>query len=82
MELAIGAIITLIVQVLKKAITKLGSDWTLLIVVVLTYLGAYLFNWGKGFITEEMIASWGKIAGYQFMIWGVFVKYIWPKIAK
>lgn len=79
-ELVIGALVTVIVQILKKTIKRLGADWTILLVFVLCFVGAALFNWGKSVVTQEMLKTFATILGTQYVVWGLFVKYIWPRL--
>ena len=78
-EILIGAVVTVIVQILKKISTKLGSNLTIIIVFGLTLVGAVLFNIGKTYISADFLKSWGVILSTQFTIWSLFVKFIWPK---
>lgn len=80
MELIIAAVVTAIIQALKRLQVKIGSTWTLLVVAALTYIGAIAWNWGQGFITPALLESWGRIASYQFSIWAIVVKFILPQL--
>jgi len=79
-ELIVGAGVTVLVQLIKKLTNKLGSNWTILLVALLTLIGAYGFYWGKELVTADILATWGQVVGYQYIAWGFVVKYLWPKV--
>jgi branched-subunit amino acid ABC-type transport system permease component len=79
-EIVIGALVTVIVQALRKLIGKIGSNLTILLVFALTLVGAALYNIGNEYVSVDFLSKWGTILSTQFTIWAVFVKYVWPKI--
>jgi len=77
MEIAIGALVTVIVQTLKKVIVKSAA---------ISLSCSFLFSvyWWRCYSTLKVLFSVDFLKRWyyhltQFAIWGVFVKYIWPK---
>lgn len=80
MEIVIGALVAVLVQIIKKLVKHVGSNITILIVFALTALGAIAFDFGKEFITQDFFIRAGRIFSYQATIWALFVKYLYPQI--
>ena len=79
-EIVIAALVTVVVQVVKKLIVKIGSNATFLLVFVLCFVAALLANIGKQYLSADFIKTFWVIVGSQFAIWGIFIKYMYPKL--
>jgi hypothetical protein len=81
-EIILGAVITLIVQLMKKINSKIGSNMTLVVVFVLLFVVAAIYTLLQeaGIFSVEFFKTLGIITGTQFTFWGLFVKNIWPKV--
>ena len=70
----IAALIPIVLSFFKILTGKLGKNATFLVIVLSTFVVAYLFNLGKSLISPAVLESWGRVASTQALVWAVLFK--------
>jgi hypothetical protein len=76
----IAAAIPLVIKAINLMTTKLGRNLTFILIVVSTFVVAYLFNLGQSLLSQAVLDAWYKTLSTQALIWAFVIKYLGDKI--